>query len=176
MKLINESLQNKFTKGSDDKLSTIGIGRIHLIENWLDEMNIKDYEIRPDFSIDVNNTVKLSRKGLIKFPYYIQFNHIFGIFTCSNNDLISLEGCPYVVDDVFYCDYNNLTSLEFCPTHVGSIFGAEHNNITTLKNCPLKFSRTFFIDNNPILPSELVKFAARGVVRIRMPFKGIEYV
>ena len=103
-------------------LDSLGIGRKALIEKWLDEMGIKNYTIN-DLTIDVNGYVHLYNKNLIKFPEYIQFNEVNGSF----NNLISLRGCPKIVNYNFYCYSNLLESLEGCPENVGNNFSCHHN-------------------------------------------------
>ncbi len=48
-------------------------------------------------------------------------------FSCFNNELISLEGCPIEVGGSFTCSDNKLTSLEGSPKEVGAFFNCEHN-------------------------------------------------
>jgi len=45
-----------------------------------------------------------------------------GDFSCSNNQLTSLEGAPQEVGENFSCDNNQLTSLEGAPQRVGAWF------------------------------------------------------
>ena len=129
-KIVFESLNEviSFTRG-EDALSTIGIGQKTLIKKWLDEMEITDYKINSDLSIDVEGHVTLHNKGLIEFPKFIKFNHISGDFFCSYNNLTSLKGCPASVDGFFDCSYNNLTSLEGCPKFVGGSYYCNNNKL-----------------------------------------------
>ena len=70
MKLIKESLS--FERGKSPKTS-MGIGKIHQIEKWLDEMEIKNYTIdKNDFKIEVFGDVDLYEKSLHEFPEFIQ--------------------------------------------------------------------------------------------------------
>ncbi len=107
---------------------------------------IDKYTINSDGSIDVHDDVYLSRRGLVKIP--IRFNKIFGYFDCSENDLISLEGCPEYISDWFDCSFNNLTSLIGGPSVVKSWFDSTQNNITSLEGCPSMVEILFISNNN----------------------------
>jgi len=116
-----------YFKKLDDPLVSLGIGKKALITSWLDEMNIVNYIINDDYTIDVEGNVYLYGKGLDKFPEYIKFGRVGGYFSCSNNQLVSLEGCPVSVGGDFYCSYNQLVSLEGCPSSVGGGFYCSNN-------------------------------------------------
>ena len=92
------------------------------------QYNIKNYTINDDGSIDVNDYVDLSYKGLTELP--IRFNKVSGCFHCGGNSLTSLKGSPRWVGEYFTCNRNKLTSLEFSPDYVGSWFSCEYNNLT----------------------------------------------
>jgi hypothetical protein len=92
------------------------------------QYGIENYTVNPDGSIDVIGNVNLSDKGLTELP--LVFNKVTSIFSCTNNNLTSLKGCPRWVGGGFYCDNNKLTSLEFCPDYVGGSFWCRYNNLT----------------------------------------------
>ena len=93
--------------------------------------DINNYTINSDGSIDVNGTVYLYHKGLTNIP--LKFNKVSGSFICSNNNLISLDGCPKEVGGEFNCSDNQLISLDGCPKEVGDDFDCSINPITTMK-------------------------------------------
>jgi len=95
----------KFEKKSDSLVS-LGIGKKALIARWLDEMGVTNYIINDDYTIDVKGNVNLYNKGLDKFPDYIKFGKVGGSFSCSYNQLVSLEGCPDSVGGSFDCSDN----------------------------------------------------------------------
>jgi hypothetical protein len=124
-KLVNESLN--FEKKSDPLVS-LGVGQKALISKWLGEMDVINYIINDDLTIDVKGHADFYGRDLYKFPDYIQFNKIFqGYFSCSGNYLTSLRGCPLDVNGDFYCDDNRLTSLEGCPLYVNGSFFCAYN-------------------------------------------------
>ena len=63
-------------------------------KNWLDDMDIENYTINDDLTIDVDGDgdVNLNNKKLEKIP--VKFKSIGGYFDCYNNKLTSLKGSP----------------------------------------------------------------------------------
>ena len=55
MKLIRESLS--FERGMNPK-DSMGVGKIAQIKSWLYEMEIENYTINPDFTIDVEGVYR----------------------------------------------------------------------------------------------------------------------
>ena len=95
------------------------------IEEWLDSYNIRNYELikssKYGYVVNVNGDVKLSRLNLKKIE--VKFNYILdGCFTCSNNQLESLEGCPNTIEGDFFCYSNELTieSLKYLPKKINT--------------------------------------------------------
>ena len=54
--------------------------------------DIKNYTINDDYSLDVIGNVNLNWFSLPQIP--LKFNIVSGNFSCSNNKLTTLEGCP----------------------------------------------------------------------------------
>lgn len=133
MKIIKENIYN-FHKIGDVK-SSLGIGRRHLIEEWLEgEMGKTNYKIEEDWSINFDGAVNLDSRGIEEIPEYIQFGKIKkGFFSISHNSLRSLRGCPISVKGSFYCNDNLLETLEFSPSYVGLDFFIVNNPIKDLR-------------------------------------------
>ena len=129
-------------------LSKSGVGKIYLIQKWLDEHGIKNYTINNKGEIDVDGNVFLGDRNLTEFPPFIQFGIVKGYFNCSLCGLTSLRGCPRVVKKSFYCDGNKLTSLEGSPEEVGIGFLCQDNNLKTLEGAPKKVGGDFFCYSN----------------------------
>jgi len=129
-KIVSESLNElyKFEKKSNP-LTSLNIGKKTLIEKWLKEMNIKEYNLNNDLTINVYTNVYFFGKNLVKFPDYIQFNRITGLFNCRDNNLSSLKGCPLYVGYYFDCAGNKLISLDGCPKIVESWFECRDNEV-----------------------------------------------
>ena len=94
----------KYTEYIKESLSTK-----QEIISWLDKMNITNYTINKDLSVDVDSNVNINNRNLTKIP--IKFNKVSGSFYCSNNNLTSLVGCPTTVNGGFYCHNNKLTNI-----------------------------------------------------------------
>jgi len=115
-----------------------------------------DYTINDDGSIDVDGDVDLSCKKLTKIPF--KFRNVSVYFTCSNNQLTSLEGAPNTVGGSFSCHNNQLTSLECAPNTVGGNFYCHNNQLTSLECAPNTVDGNFYCHNILNLPySELFK-------------------
>ena len=128
MKTLKESILSRSSHGGG-RFKTMT-----MIENWLKEYNIENYNINYDLTIDVEENIKFLNKNITKFPDYIQFGEVKGNFDCSNNNLISLKGCPKYVDGFFNCSYNKLTSLEGAPEKVGGYFNCNNNSVRFTKD------------------------------------------
>jgi len=115
--------------------------------------NIYYTQILPKQKKYIEETIKRIENNTIKGDVYL--NDIFlnklpnlsnvkiiGDFTCSNNNLTSLEGAPKEVDGGFYCGGNQLISLEGAPQKVEN-FICSYNNLTNLKGSP---EQTFYFD------------------------------
>jgi hypothetical protein len=109
--------------------------------------DIKNYTINDDLSIDVDGNVNLTSNGLEYLP--LKFNYVGGGFSCSNNRLKTLEGCPQTVGGNFYCNNNKLVSLEGCPQTVGGYFYCTNNKLKDLEYFP-EVSGNVYIKGNTV--------------------------
>ena len=111
--------------------------------------NIKNYTINKDGSIDVvDYDVNLYNKGLLKLP--LKFNKVNSCFSCSENNLKTLEGSPKEVNGNFYCRNNYLTSFEFSPKIIRGDFWCQNNNIKSFEYFPIYIKENFWCYGNPI--------------------------
>ena len=79
----------------------------------------------------------------------VRFGDVDGSFSCSRNDLTTLEGAPHKVKVDFLCDSNNLTSLKGAPQEVGRGFYCVGNtNLTTLEGAPQEVGEGFYCASN----------------------------
>ena len=118
------------------------------IDSICSEYNITNYTINDDKTIDVNGDVYLCDRKLTKLP--LKFRKVSGYFSCSYNNLISLEGCPSSIDGNFHCGHNQLTTLEGCPKSVNGSFTCFENMLTTLEGCPTMVGDEFDCSNNEL--------------------------
>jgi len=153
-KLVKEKLNESFSRNNTDKLRNLSIGKIDLIEKWLNKYNIENYEINEDFTIDVIGTVNLEKKSTGNFPSYIQFGVVTSGFWCEGCNLTTLRGCPITVRHTFKCNNNFLISLEHCPQNIGDNFACGNNKLTSLKYSPRTIGGGFFCSNNDLTSLE----------------------
>ena len=104
---------------------------------------IENYTINGD-TIDVEGIVDLSHGKLEKLP--LKFGTVTRNFSCSNNNLTSLEGAPKRVGGGFWCYNNNLTSLKGAPKEVGRFFYCHRNKITSKLQCAIIDAEEFMTD------------------------------
>ena len=91
------------------------------IRDWLHSVGVYDYDICDGVVHVVGNVnLNISNMGLTSIP--VPFGYVSGYFSCSHNQLTSLEGCPSEVGGVFDCRGNQFASLEGCPSEVGGSF------------------------------------------------------
>ena len=125
------------------------------IDSICNKLDITDYTINNDGSIDVDGNVDLYSRDLTELP--LIFNKVSRHFDCSDNQLTTLKGCPKKIGGNFDCSYNKLTSLEYLSSSIikGDInvsknkltnligsprhatdFECQHNFLTSLEGCP----------------------------------------
>lgn len=87
------------------------------IESLCDKYFIRNYNINPNGTVDVNGDVCLSGCHLYELPF--NFNKVTGDFLCDNNSLTTLKGSPIWVGKDYDCSSNRIRTLEFIPEYVG---------------------------------------------------------
>lgn len=125
--------------------------KLVIIKGWLEEYDIEDYTINDDLTIDINGDVNLYDRNIKELPKYIQFGTVEGIFTCANNKLTSLRGCPRIVNKSFNCSFNNLTSLKEAPTKVDGSFYCNNNKLVSLEGAPKEIGANFDCSFNKLV-------------------------
>lgn len=130
---------------------------IKLFENFnepnlkreLKKYGIKNYTINSDGTIDVDGDVDLYvyyNRKLTEIPF--KFGKVTGDFNCSDNNLISLDGCPYYVGGDFNGSGNKLTNLNGSPSEVIGYFSCDYNNLTTVEGMPKEIGGDFICQGN----------------------------
>lgn len=165
MKTLKESL-----------LGNANLGRVGQIKQWLDEMEIKNYTINDDFTIDVNGNVDLQFKNLNKFPPYIKFNKINGEFLCNFTNINSLEGFPKRVEGNFFCANTKIKTLKGCPEYVGGDFSCFMNNLTTLKYGPKFVGGSYHCSYNKLTSLKGIPEDVKELDFTRNPITNIDYL
>jgi hypothetical protein len=115
------------------------------IINWLEKMNIKNYTINQDLTVDVDGNVDLIKQKLKTIP--VQFGEINGNFYCWYNDLTSLEGCPHTVKGSFFCNFNKLDNLKGGPKYVLDEYNCSCSTLKSLEGCALEVGTLNFRKN-----------------------------
>jgi hypothetical protein len=135
------------------------------------EYGIENYTINGDGSIDVDGSVDLNDKGLIKLP--LKFSRVSGDFYCSYkffssvDKLKNLEGAPEYVGGGFTCRYNKLTSLESAPKEVGSDFSCSNNELTSLSGAPLSVGGNFYCSYNELTSLNGLEFKSFKFIELK---------
>lgn len=120
----------------------------NLISQWLEKMNITNYTINEDLTVDVNSFVYLSNQNLKSIP--IQFRVVEGDFDCSQNELTSLLGSPIKVAGDFNCSENKLKTLKHSPKEVGLDFVCLKNELITLNGFNCMSIKNFYCSENQL--------------------------
>ena len=170
MKTLYESIMQFRSQSHEIEESILnksGVGKIYLIQKWLDEHGIKNYTINNKEEVDVDGDVDLSKKELTEFPPFIQFGTVKGYFNCSFNGLVSLRGCPRVVEGGFLCFNNKLTSLKGAPEKISGNFYCGFNLLNTLEGAPMRVTGYFNCSHN------ITKFTENDVREVCKVKKGI---
>jgi hypothetical protein len=152
MNLVSESLNElyKFEK-KNNPLISLGVGQINEITKWLDEMEIEDYNINDDYSINIiENGLDLDDKYLLKIPDFIKFKKVDGYFSCPYNKLSNLNNCPTEVGGIYQVNHNRLTTLKGCPGIIHSNFYCSYNKLTSLEGCPAIVEGDFYCKGNTV--------------------------
>ncbi|UCH95577.1 MAG: hypothetical protein JSV88_01685 [Candidatus Aminicenantes bacterium] len=130
------------------------------IEAKLNELEVENYSILDNGTVDVKGTVDISFKKLKKIP--VRFGKVSGDFNCSNNNLDSLEGAPQSVGVSFFCHKNHLTSLSGAPQYVGKAFICSDNMLTSLEGAPQSINGSFDCSNNKLISLTGAPHSVRG--------------
>jgi len=98
MKIVREYIEFERT---DDTYHNLDIGKKHMIEKWLKDIGIDeyDYQINDDLTIDVFKDVNIINKELEELPEFIKFGEIHGGFYAGGNDWQTLRGFPDIVHE-----------------------------------------------------------------------------
>jgi hypothetical protein len=119
------------------------------LKEKLDSYGIENYTINSDGVIDVDGEVNLANKNLDEIPF--NFGKVTDSFIIVNNNLTSLEGCPYYVGGEFACQFNKLKNLKGSPDEIVYNFYASKNNLESLEGMPSEIGGNFYCDGNPNL-------------------------
>ena len=118
---------------------------------WQNQLKKQKKAIQEIYNnINENNEIErvnLNQLYLDKLPN-LKHVKVLGEFTCSNNDLQSLEGAPQYVGGEFYCNHSNLQSLEGAPQYVSGYFNCSNNNLKSLEGAPQYVGGSFYCNDS----------------------------
>jgi len=134
----------KIFESNEPNFPTTKEGVIKVCEKY----GIKNYTINNDLSIDVNGNVDLSSRNLEYLP--LRFNYVSSYFSCYDNELKTLEGCPQKIGSFFSCGINELKTLKGSPQTVGRGFYCFKNELKTLEGCPQIVNGDFDCSDNKL--------------------------
>jgi hypothetical protein len=121
---------------------------------WLDKCTLGTWKLNPQTGlVDVDGSFGC-RKQRLRDLNGVRFGEVKGNFSCSRNQLTSLEGAPQKVEGYFSCQDNQLTSLEGAPQKVGKWFDCDNNQLTSLEGAPREVKRDFSCANNQLTTLE----------------------
>lgn len=124
-------------------------------ERVFEDLRIQKSRVIHGLTFNIDGSVDYEDKGLsqflngldlIKLP--VRFRHVDGLFDISWNRLLTLEGCPDVINGSLFANKNLYTSLEGGPRIVTEAFISENGRLETLKGCPEEIGDTFQITGN----------------------------
>jgi len=119
------------------------------------EKILKNAKKREDGKYDIYGSVNLydmRLTSLLEVP--IRFGKVYGDFSCSLNQLVSLEGAPEYVDGYFSCFGNQLRDLKGAPKYVGKSFSCSDNQLVSLEGAPKYISGNFYCNYNQLVSLE----------------------
>ena len=132
------------------------------IEKWLDKMEISNYQINEDLTVDVDGHVDLNYKNLTELP--VQFGVVEGNFECKMNKLQNLKGCPESAKNYDF-SHNELTTLKGAPEYVNGGFNCSDNNLKDLEHCPKIVGAFLDCRNNKLTSYEHLPIMVTGMFR-----------
>lgn len=122
-KLIQEALSfNQTFKAPDAEEKKLR--RVELFKSFIENSNVTKL---PDGSLYLNDDLDFSQH-YIQSLIGLNISVINGYFSCSHNQLTTLEGGPIEVKESFFCDGNFLRTLVGCPKKVGGDFYCHYND------------------------------------------------
>jgi len=101
------------------------------IKDWLDKMNIRNYTINSDLTVDVDGNINIRFKNLKYIP--VKFRTLKGILNCSFNNLKSFDNLPTNIGSDFYCSNNKFTSFINSPKEVKGNIYCSDNRLSSLE-------------------------------------------
>jgi len=132
-----ETVANSFGIDADKIINIKYVDTKIEIKEWLDKMNIENYVINDDLTVDVNGNVNLNNKNLSNIP--VLFGRVKGNFRCAGNKLTSLEFVPKecknfdCIDNILTYKYLNTFNFSFVKNYLCTDYGDIDNKWDKIK-------------------------------------------
>lgn len=126
-----------------------------------DVANCDLYDINPDLTVVLKESINLIGKNLRRIP--VTFSFINGDVNLSTNNLESLEGLPK--DYIYgYLDVSNnpLRSLEHCPKIIRESFDVSDCHLENLIGGPIEVGGDYMLNNNELKTLEGLSKEIKG--------------
>jgi len=111
------TMDESFTKNNEDKLNSLGVGKITLIKKWLENKSIRDYTLNDDLSINYKSGWNQSFAFEKNKPSYITFRYLpedaillyayLGDIDKFEDAINNVEDISAVIDEVMIFVKNN---------------------------------------------------------------------
>lgn len=108
------------------------------------KLNIFNYSINDDLSVDIDGSVMLSDRKLDYIP--VNFNKVTNNFICRYSHLTSLEGFPKKAQ-LIDCSYNQISSLQGLINAEIDTLLSSNNLLENFDHCPAKVTQLICGDN-----------------------------
>ena len=122
--------------------------KIDIIKEFIDRHNFKDgdYNINPDFSLDVYMNISVESSDLVDSKLPFKFGKVDGTMWLNDIGLRTLENCPKEVTNNFVIYNNKLENFIGGPEIVGGNFAANMNlSLKSLNGSPKKVGGKYSI-------------------------------
>ena len=122
--------------------------KIDIIKEFIDRHNFKDgdYNINPDFSLDVYMNISVESSDLVDSKLPFKFGKVDGTMWLNDIGLRTLENCPKEVTNNFVIYNNKLENFIGGPEIVGGNFAANMNlSLKSLDGSPKKVGGKYSI-------------------------------
>ena len=120
------------------------------VTSFLAQWNVFNFYFNDDASVSVIGGLSIMNSELIKqtgkLPF--KFDTIDGFMEINHCGLTTLENAPKKVTGMFSCRNNKLTNLKGCPEHLESLY-CSHNALETLDGCATSL-RNLDVSHNPL--------------------------
>lgn len=141
---IKEISKKLYVLGHSDLAKKLSLSIPKSLEEFKDSLIYNG-----DGTYDSDDDVYVPEQAVKNGKLLIKFRHVKGTFYSANLGLITLIGCPKIVDGAFYSHGNNYDTLEGSPEVLnGDYFNCRESNLKSLKGCTKIIHGNFSCSDN----------------------------